>query len=265
MTQAFNLSQLANNVDTAGDLNAAVGLYNQVPVANGGTGAASFTANAAIISNAGGTALSSVAAGANGNVLTSNGTTWTSAANVAATSVNTVIVGVASGTWTKPATVKSIKVTVVGGGGNGGTTGPLSPGSFGGGGGGAAIRFYPAASLPGPQPYTVGGASSSSSFGVAPVTIISATGGVSGANNNLVMGAGGIGSNGSLNIAGSGANSTAGGSSLFGGGSLGNNTSNTVGFAGGAYGGGGGGANGPLIPRAGGAGAAGVVIIEEFY
>jgi len=38
MTQAFNLSQLANGVNTAGQLNAATFLYNQVPVANGGTG-----------------------------------------------------------------------------------------------------------------------------------------------------------------------------------------------------------------------------------
>ena len=37
MTQAFNLSQLAQGVNTAGQLNAASYLYNQVPVANGGT------------------------------------------------------------------------------------------------------------------------------------------------------------------------------------------------------------------------------------
>lgn len=44
MTQAFNLSQLANGVNTSGQLNAASYLYNQVPVANGGTGLASLTA-----------------------------------------------------------------------------------------------------------------------------------------------------------------------------------------------------------------------------
>jgi hypothetical protein len=38
MTQAFNLSQLANNVDTSGLLNASIGLVNAVPIANGGTG-----------------------------------------------------------------------------------------------------------------------------------------------------------------------------------------------------------------------------------
>lgn len=38
MTQAFNLSQLANNLNSAGQLDATDGLVNAVPVANGGTG-----------------------------------------------------------------------------------------------------------------------------------------------------------------------------------------------------------------------------------
>ena len=38
MTQAFNLGQLGNNVNSAGKLDASVGLVNAVPVANGGTG-----------------------------------------------------------------------------------------------------------------------------------------------------------------------------------------------------------------------------------
>ena len=33
MTTAFNLSQLANNVNSSGQLNAATGLYNSVPSA----------------------------------------------------------------------------------------------------------------------------------------------------------------------------------------------------------------------------------------
>jgi hypothetical protein len=37
MTAAFNLSQLANGANTSGQLNASSYLYNQVPVANGGT------------------------------------------------------------------------------------------------------------------------------------------------------------------------------------------------------------------------------------
>ena len=44
MTQAYNLSQLANNLTSAGLLDAADGLVNAVPVANGGTGATTQSA-----------------------------------------------------------------------------------------------------------------------------------------------------------------------------------------------------------------------------
>lgn len=44
MTQAFNLSQLANNLDSNGRLDATDGLVNAVPVLNGGTGASSVAA-----------------------------------------------------------------------------------------------------------------------------------------------------------------------------------------------------------------------------
>jgi hypothetical protein len=44
MTQAYNLSQLANNLTSAGLLDAADGLVNAVPIANGGTGATTASA-----------------------------------------------------------------------------------------------------------------------------------------------------------------------------------------------------------------------------
>lgn len=44
MTQAYNLSQLANNLNTAGQLDATDGLVNAVPVANGGTGGSTASA-----------------------------------------------------------------------------------------------------------------------------------------------------------------------------------------------------------------------------
>lgn len=44
MTQAYNLSQLANNLNSSGQLDATDGLVNAVPVANGGTGASSAAA-----------------------------------------------------------------------------------------------------------------------------------------------------------------------------------------------------------------------------
>lgn len=44
MTQAYNISQLANNLNSSGQLDATDGLVNAVPVANGGTGASSSSA-----------------------------------------------------------------------------------------------------------------------------------------------------------------------------------------------------------------------------
>lgn len=60
-------------------VNLATGVTGTLPVANGGTGATSLTANNVLLGN-GTSAVQVVAPGTNGNVLTSNGTTWTSAA-----------------------------------------------------------------------------------------------------------------------------------------------------------------------------------------
>ena len=79
MTQAFNLSQLANNLDTSGRLDATDGLTGATPVANGGTGLSTITANNVILGN-GTSAVQLVAPSTSGNVLTSNGTTWQSTA-----------------------------------------------------------------------------------------------------------------------------------------------------------------------------------------
>lgn len=79
MTQAFNLSQLANNLNTSGQLDATDGLTGSVPVANGGTGQSSLTANAVLLGN-GTSGVQAVAPSTSGNVLVSNGTTWVSQA-----------------------------------------------------------------------------------------------------------------------------------------------------------------------------------------
>lgn len=44
MTQAYNLSQLANNLNSSGQVDATDGLVNAVPIANGGTGASTASA-----------------------------------------------------------------------------------------------------------------------------------------------------------------------------------------------------------------------------
>lgn len=54
------------------------GVTGTLPVANGGTGSTSLTANNVLLGN-GTSALQVVAPGTSGNILTSNGTTWTSA------------------------------------------------------------------------------------------------------------------------------------------------------------------------------------------
>ena len=177
------------------------------------------------------------------------------------------------GTWTKPAGLKAIKVTVVGGGAPGSSPGSGSVGGSGGGGGGASIKYYSAPTLPGPQPYTVGAVSSTSSFGVAPATVISATGGTTGA-------AGGLGSGGDTNIGGgpgqgflqvggaAGVGGNGGPSILGGGGGGGSSTpgGGGAGAAGRVFGGGGGGGGVQAgVIGAAGAGAAGVIIVEEFY
>jgi hypothetical protein len=79
MTQAFNLSQLANNLNTSGQLDATDGLTGATPVANGGTGRNTLTANNVILGNGTGT-VNFVAPSTSGNVLVSNGTTWVSQA-----------------------------------------------------------------------------------------------------------------------------------------------------------------------------------------
>jgi hypothetical protein len=213
-----------------------------------------------------------------------------------------VQVFVASGTFTVPTGVTSLKVTVVGGGGSGGGRSDSATyvGGCGGGGGGAAIKWITgitsgtaitvtigAGGLPcsatAPANGLVGG---TSSFG----TYCSATGGSGGGyGNNLVLisqqggGAGGIGTGGDLNIKGGGGalgssafckGGGSGGSSILGGGaqstlissSGGQSGSGTGGFAGGSYGGGGGGAYASTVSastsRVSGAGASGVVIVE---
>jgi hypothetical protein len=285
MTQAFNLSQLANFVNTSGKLNAATGLFNQTPVANGGTGKSSVTSGALLL-GAGTSAMTELTGTTPGTTIVSSPAGWVSSPTAAVGGGDYVMNAYASpATWNKPGTLKAIKVTVVGAGGNGGNN-PSAATGGGGGGGGAAICYIDAPAIPGPQPITAG--AGTNSFGA----ICSATAGaVGGAASNFSGsgGAGGVGSGGTFNIQGGGgtagynfpapatpapivrAMSGAGGNSIFGGGAqaLSQTTSQPVGIAGGNYGGGGGGSIRIAIPgptvTSGGAGAPGIVIVEEFY
>jgi hypothetical protein len=72
MTQSYNLSQLANNLNSSGQLDATDGLVGAVPVANGGTSFAAYTVGD-ILYASGSTAFSKLAAVATGNALLSGG------------------------------------------------------------------------------------------------------------------------------------------------------------------------------------------------
>lgn len=272
MTQAFNLSQLANKVNTSGQLDASTGLVNITPVANGGTGRSSVTAGRLLV-GAGTSAMTLLAGAAVDDVVSWNGTAWVSAA-AAGGAAPTIQTFIAPGTYTKPAAIKGIKVIVIGGGGNGGSIpSPVAPQrcAGGGGAGGAAIRSLAAPALPGPVAITAG--AGTNSFGA----FASATGGGNGSTGVQAAagGNGGNGSSGTINIGGgdggAGVSGTGylggtGGSSILGGGgrgAAGTSTTGVNGQAGNSYGGGGGGCTG--INGVGGTGASGIVIVEEFY
>jgi hypothetical protein len=85
MTQNYNLSQLANRVNTSGqiDLGTAVtgtlpaSQLPTVPVGNGGTGVTTLALNNVLIGN-NTSPVTTIAPGTSGNVLQSNGTAWVS-------------------------------------------------------------------------------------------------------------------------------------------------------------------------------------------
>jgi len=252
---------------TTGITSPAIDLTTPLVVADGGTGTNTLTANNVIL-GAGTSAVTFVAPGSNGNLLTSNGTTWTSAAAPAGGFSN-MTVFTSPGTFTTPATTTKIKVTVVGGGGAGVTSGtPAAPaaGSGGGGGGGAVYVGPVTASTPyavtvGAAGTVPGGPGGTSSFGPL-ASSTGGTGGASGTSGTVLGGAGGAGSAGTLLLQGGRGSQNGpispGGNCFLGSGGQGRTTLADPGTN---YGGGGtgGGVNAGL---AGGAGAGGVVIVE---
>lgn len=113
---------LTGTVTTSGSLTlggtlSGVSLTTQVtgtlPYGNGGTGATSLTNHGAVV--AGASALSTVAPGTSGNLLTSNGTDWTSAAPATSGTVTSVSVTTAngvSGTVATATTTPAITLTL---------------------------------------------------------------------------------------------------------------------------------------------------------
>ena len=331
MTQSYNLSQFANNLNTAGQLDATDGLSGAVPPANGGTGQSTYTTGD-ILYASGATALAKLSDVATGNALISGGVgvapSWgkvaltthvsgtlptanggtNSTATPAAGSVlygdGSAIVASAVGTsgqvltsagagaptwgvvqaaqnnatvfatagsaqtFTIPAGVSRVKITVIGGGGAGGAGSTSGGGAEttggGGGGGGTAIKWLAVsgAGAGGTLTVAVGAAGTGSSVTSGTSNTITAITGAAGsagqaASGGSAGGSGGAGANGDLNI--TGGTGTRGGTSAA---TMGGSTfmaENSI-AAGLRYGGGGGGATGS--GGAVGAGAAGVVIFE---
>lgn len=139
------------------------GVTGTLPVANGGTGATSLTANNVILGN-GTSAVQVVAPGASGNVLTSNGTTWTSATPAGGGSIN-VQTFTSSGTWTKPSGMAAGSRVLIQAWGAGGSGGKSTSRRGGGGGGGYIERWITLSSLGSTETITIGagGASQTSS------------------------------------------------------------------------------------------------------
>jgi hypothetical protein len=257
-------TQNANNVAITGG---SISGITDLAVADGGTGASSFTANNVLLGN-GSSSFQTVAPGTSGNVLVSNGTTW------ASTTISTGVNGqvfTGNGTFTIPAGVTRLKVTVVGGGGGGSNGGGFGQNGTrgGGGGGGAAIKWLTGLT-PGNTLAVVvgaggagnayggnGGGNSTVSSGTQSISTITGGGGGAGAVTFGTWSTGGVGSGGDLNCRGGGAYSGSdgvGGNSILGGASAdGGNPA-----AGGLYGGGG----SSLFNGVSSAGAAGVVIFE---
>ena len=268
--------QLINNIIYGGSITNGniVSLTTPLGAASGGTGLSTLTANSVLLGN-GISAVQLVAPSTSGNVLTSNGTTWSSARSL----IPTIQAFTSSGTFTIPASVTKVKVTVVGGGA-GGRSATNSTAQGGGGAGGAAIKVITGLTPGGTVTVTVGAGGAAdttggtSSFGA----YCSATGGLSpafGAGPPGGGGAGGTATGGDINFtggAGCGGNGVSGtvagtsgngGASIFGGAGLGIPATNSASTAGaGASGTGAGGGGGTGGPGTGGAGGSGIVIVE---
>ena len=181
MTQAFNLSQFANKVNTSGQADLTTAVTGTLPIANGGTGLTSTPANGAIdIGNGSGFTRTTITAGT-GITVTNGAGSISIAASGGSGGLGGLTTFTANGTFTIPSGVTKVKVTVIGGGGSG--------------------IGYNANCCGVPVAGNTGGTSTVSS-GTQTITTLTATGGSGGIISNVTY-SGGTGTNGDLNMTGS--------------------------------------------------------------
>ena len=288
MTQAFNLSQLANKVNTSGQLDATTGLSGATPIANGGTNNGSLAVTAGGVLYTDGTKIVNVGAGTTGQALLSQGASppiWGTAGAVGTLIGYNVYTTPGTATYSKGTNNPTfVIVQVVGGGGAGGSKGSSNATVYGGSGGsgGFSQRKILASSLGASETVTVGAggnagyssgnAGGTSSFG----SWCSATGGGGGVSDSAGGNGGtsGAGASGDINAQGQAGISTslayanAGGNSFYSGGGRGGNLFGNGNGLAGTLGSGGGGAGGNSSSNVagafGGAGGAGIVVVWEY-
>jgi hypothetical protein len=183
MTQAFNLSQFANKVNSSGLADLTTAVTGTLPVANGGTNQTTYTNGQLLIGNTTGNTLTKSTLTAGSGVTITNGSGAITIAAASGQIQTEIFTG--PGTWTCPASTTQVRVTVIGGGG-GGTSSSIQ-----GGLGGLAVALVPVSA---PVTITVGAGGAggiptatsggTSSFGPA----VSSTGG--GVGNPAPHGAG---------------------------------------------------------------------------
>jgi hypothetical protein len=183
MTQAFNLSQFANKVNTSGQASLTTAVSGTLPVANGGTGDTTYTNGQLLIGNTTGNTLTKATLTQGSGITITNGAGSITIAASGGGSLQTEVF-TAPGTWTKPSSATQVRVTVIGGGGGGSNY----PGFYGGCGGFAKAIVPVSAPVAitigaGGNPGSSGG---TSSFGPA----VSATGGGGGASPQGTNGTG---------------------------------------------------------------------------
>ena len=204
MTQAFNLSQFANKVNTSGQASLTTAVTGTLPVANGGTGDTTYTNGQLLIGNTTGNTLTKATLTAGTGISITNGTGSISIASTAVGGFsNLAVITSTNPAYSIPAT--KIKVTVVagGGGGSSGTNpGTGFSGGGAGGGGGSGIKVISGLTIGATVVATIGaggtqpsGTGGTSSFG----PYVSCTGGSGG---NSTIGTGGTATGADLSVTG---------------------------------------------------------------